>query len=112
MKKVLFYAMTGEKMCFMHVLMNAIQLHNAGHSVSVIFEGASVKLPSVLEREENKLYLQAKEAGIIKGICFACSQVMEVLEANEATGLPMLKDMNGHAGMLDEINAGYEIISM
>ena len=48
MKKILFYAMTGEKMCFQHVLMNALDLHNSGYEVKIIFEGASVKLPSVL----------------------------------------------------------------
>jgi hypothetical protein len=30
MKKILFYALTGEKMCFQHVLMNALDLHNSG----------------------------------------------------------------------------------
>ena len=44
MKKILFYAMTGEKMCFLHILMNAIDLTAAGNEVKVIFEGASVKL--------------------------------------------------------------------
>jgi hypothetical protein len=33
MKKILFYAMTGEKMCFQHVLMNALDQHNSGHEV-------------------------------------------------------------------------------
>jgi len=44
MKKVLLYAMTGEKSCFMHVLLNAVQLHEGGAQVRVVFEGASVKL--------------------------------------------------------------------
>ena len=45
MKEILFYAMTGEKMCFQHVLMNALDLHKDGFEVKIIFEGASVKLP-------------------------------------------------------------------
>ena len=55
MKKVLFYAMEGKKMCFMHVLMNALQLHEQGYEVKIIFEGESVKLPAQLENEGNKL---------------------------------------------------------
>jgi hypothetical protein len=51
MKKVLFYAMTGEKSCFQHVLMNAIDLAADGMDVKIIFEGASVKLPSLLARK-------------------------------------------------------------
>ena len=55
MKKVLFYAMQGEKMCFQHILLNALDLSEAGLEVKIIFEGASVKLPSVLDEEGNKL---------------------------------------------------------
>ncbi len=44
MKKILFYAMREEKMCFVHVLLNALELHEAGHEIKIIFEGMSVKL--------------------------------------------------------------------
>ena len=30
MSKILFYAMTGEKLCFLHVLMNAVDLAGEG----------------------------------------------------------------------------------
>jgi len=112
MKKILFYGMTGEKMCFQHILLNALDLSNAGHEVKIIFEGASVKLVSVFEAESNPLYKKAKDAGIIAGICLACSKMMDVIEQNEATGLPMLSDMSGHAGMKHYMESGYEIISM
>ncbi len=110
MRKILFYAMQGEKMCFLHVLMNALQLDEAGYEVRVIFEGAAVKLPSVLEKEDNKLYLRAKEKGLLAGICYACSVQLAVLEENEKTGLPLLKDMNGHAGVLPFVNDEYEVV--
>ena len=112
MEKVLFYGMTGEKMCFLHVLMNALQLSETGLDVCIIFEGASVKLVGTLESERNPLYLKAKEKGIIAGICLACSKVMGVYEQNLATGLPMLDDMNGHAGMKPFLDDGYTVISM
>ncbi|NLY72694.1 MAG: hypothetical protein GX079_03275 [Tissierellia bacterium] len=111
MKKYLLYAMNGEKMCFLHLLMNALDLHEDGVEVKVVFEGASVKLPPVLEEEENKLYLKAKELGLIAGICLACSSVLGVLEENEKTGLPMLNDMMGHAGVKPFVLDGYEVIS-
>ena len=38
MKKILFYAMREEKMCFVHVLLNALELHEAGYEVKIIFE--------------------------------------------------------------------------
>ncbi len=112
MKKILFYGMTGEKMCFQHILMNGLDLHSSGEEVRIIFEGASVKLVPLFEEEGNPLYKKAKEAGIIAGICLACSKVLGVYEENLKTGLPMLDDMSGHAGMKQYVNDGYEIISM
>ena len=112
MRKFLFYAMTGEKMCFMHVLMNALDLSDLGHGAKIIFEGSSVKLLQVFEEEANPLYLKAKSSGLIAGICTACSKVMGVYDKNVTYGLPMLSDMNGHAGMKSFIDEGFEVISM
>ena len=112
MKKFLFYAMTGEAMCFQHILLNALDLNESGHEVKIIFEGASVKLPPLFEEKANPMYLKAKDKGLIAGICLACSKVMEVYEAVEKTGLPFLSDMNGHAGMKPWLEQGFEVISM
>mgnify|MGYP000949105030 FL=1 len=112
MNKVLYYGMTGEKMCFQHILLNALDLAADGKEVKIIFEGASVKLVSVFEEENNPLYKKAKNLGLIAGVCLACSKVMGVYEQNKNTGLSMLEDMNGHAGMKSYINDGYIIVSM
>lgn len=112
MKKILFYGMTEKKMCFMHILMNALDLHSSGTEVKIIFEGASVKLVSEFEKENNVLYKKVKDAGIIVGVCLACSKVLEVYDENIESGLTMLDDMNGHAGMKKYIEDGYEVISM
>jgi len=110
MEKYLLYAMREEQMCFMHVLMNAMDLHQKGYDVQIIFEGASVKLPPVFEVEKTPLYLKAKEKGLIAGICKACSKVLNVYEDNVATGLPLLDDMNGHAGVRPFIDDGYQVL--
>ena len=112
MKKLLFYGMTGEKMCFQHILLNAIDLHEAGVTVKIIFEGASVTLVPVFEKENNPLYKKAKENDLIAGICLACSKVMGVYEDNLVSGLSMLSDMSGHAGIKAYVQDGYEIISL
>ena len=112
MKKVLFYGMTGEKMCFQHILFNALDLAASGAEVKIIFEGASVKLVPIFEDEENPLYLKAKENGLIAGICTACSKVLGIYDDVSNIGLPMLSDMSGHAGMKNYVNDGYKVISM
>lgn len=110
MKKVLFYAMKEEKMCFVHVLLNALELHERGHEARIIFEGMAVKLPSVLSKEANPLYQQALDKNIIVGVCRVCSKMMGVLEENEKLGLPLLDDMKGHAGITNYLENGYEVI--
>ena len=112
MKKVLFYGMTGEKMCSQHILLNALDLLADGMEAKVIFEGASVKLVGVFEKEKNPLYNRAKEAGLIVGVCLACSKMMNVYEENLASGIAMLDDMSGHAGFKGYLKDGYEIVSM
>lgn len=112
MEKILFYGMTGEKMCFQHILLNAIDLSASGKEVKIIFEGASVKLVSIFDKEANPLYKKAKDMGIIAGVCLGCSKVMDVFELNKNTGLAMLDDMSGHAGMKRYVDAGYQVISM
>ena len=112
MKKILFYGMTGEKMCFNHILLNALDLHEAGNEEKIIFEGASVKLVPVFEEEKFPTYMKAKEKGLIAGVCKACSVMMKVDTAVVESGLPILSDMNGHAGIRKFLDEGYEIISM
>ena len=111
-KKILFYGMTEKKMCFQHILMNALDLHEQGSEVKIIFEGASVKLVPVFLEENNPLYNKVKKLGLIAGVCLACSKVLDVYEQNVESGLEMLDDMSGHAGMKKYINEGYEVISM
>ena len=112
MSKILFYAMTGEKLCFLHVLMNAVDLAGKGHEVKVIFEGRSVALAPQLDEEKNPLFLRAREAGLIAGVCRACAKQFGVDEKAEAIGLPLISDMMGHAGMAAYADDGYQVISM
>lgn len=112
MKKILFYGMNGEKMCFQHIFLNALDLHEAGYEVKIIFEGTSVKLLPQFHKEENSLYLKAREQGLIAGVCLACSKVLGVYEENKEVGLPLLDDMSGHAGMKSFLEDGYRVVSM
>ena len=110
-KSYLFYALQGEKMCFQHVLLNALDLHEAGCDTAIIFEGQSVKLPPVLAAEGNPLYKKALELGLIAGVCEACSRQLGVLEANRELGLPIANDMKGHAGVRPFVEKGYVILT-
>lgn len=111
MGKYLFYVMRGKKMCFVHVLLNALDLAEAGNEVKIIFEGESVRLPKILEEEKFGLYLKAKERNLIAGVCYACSVQLDVLDFNQGLDYPLIKDMNGHAGMKRYVDEGYHVVT-
>jgi hypothetical protein len=100
--------------CFVHVLLNALDLHQKGHEALIVFEGASVKLAPELNRESNPfhaLFTRAVQAGLIAGVCRACSAKLGVLAEVESTGLPLLDDMQGHPSMSRYIEEGFRIIT-
>lgn len=111
MEKYLFYVMRGQKMCFVHVLLNALDLAAAGNEVKIILEGESVTLPKILEEEKFGLYLKAKEKNLFAGVCYACSVQLDVLEFNQGLDYPLINDMNGHAGMMAYIDNGYHVVT-
>lgn len=110
MKKILIYAMQGEKMCFLHALMNAKQLIENGYEVSVVLEGKSVSLPKLLAEEKNPLFLKFLKEGVIAGACLACSKMLGSYEDNETLGLKFLSDMSGHAGVYPYLEEGYSVL--
>lgn len=110
MKKFLIYAMQGEKMCFLHALMNAKHLIENGFEVKVILEGKSVVLPKLLAEEKNPLFLKLLEEGVIAGVCLACSKMLGAFEENSALGLAFLSDMSGHAGVFPYLSEGFSVL--
>ncbi len=111
MEKFVIYAMRGDEMCFVHVLLNALDLNERGDEVKIVFEGASVTLVPVFEEKQQPLYLRAKELGLIAGVCKACSATLGVLEDVQKTDLTLLDDMKGHAGLRPFVDKGYSVIT-
>ena len=110
MGKVLIYTMEGQKMCFLHGLMNALDLAESGAEVKIVLEGQSVKLPKELTEEKNPMYQKALDKGLVAGVCKGCSKVLGVMEENEKLGLPLLDDMFGQAGTKPYIEDGYQVL--
>ncbi|MCK5069447.1 MAG: cytoplasmic protein [Desulfocapsa sp.] len=114
MKKILLVAFQGQPMCFIHVLLNGLELKSAGHECKIIIEGeATTLIPEMIKQEHflHGLFNQAKDAGLIEGVCKACSMKMNVFEQIEKTDLPFLGDMSGHPGMVKYIEDGFEILN-
>lgn len=112
--KVVLVAFNGEFMCFIHVLLNALDMAARGHSVEIVLEGSATGLVPELAKEGNplsSLYQQAKQSNLIAGVCKACSSKMGTLEAVREEGLALLDDMNGHPGLARYLEEGYQVIT-
>jgi len=112
MKKFAFFAFNGNKMCFQHILLNALDMDDKGMDAKIIVEGESVTLIKDLEESNNKHYFEAKDRGLFDCICKACSASLGVLEYNQSTDIPLKGDMKGHPSMEAYISEGYQIITL
>jgi hypothetical protein len=113
--KTAIFAFRGDPICFVHVLLNAIDLHEKAGVVKIILEGEATRLIIELRKPEHPLhvlYAKAKELDLIDGVCRACALKMDALEVAEAEGFRIADDMAGHAGMAPYMEQGYEIITL
>jgi hypothetical protein len=114
MKRTALFAFNGDSMCFIHVLLNALDLKAKGHEVRIILEGSATRLVPGMAQEQSPLfhlYSRAKEQGLFAGACKACSTKLKVVEAVQQEGLPLLADMSGHPSMAHYMKEGFEIIT-
>jgi len=114
MKKFALFVYNGDPMCFIHVLLNALDMNARGHEPKIIVEGSSVKLIPEWVKPENPLYVLWKKnlaAGLVEGVCRACSGKLGTLEAAKDQGLTLLDDMSGHPSMAAYRDNGYDIIT-
>lgn len=114
MHKAALFVFNPDPMCFIHVLLNALDMEKQGIEAQIVVEGAATALIPELEKEDhplNKLWQQARSKDLVAGFCKACANKMNSLAAAESLGLQPLEDMLGHPGMAGYRRKGYEIIT-
>lgn len=112
-KKVIF-AFRGDPMCFIHVLLNAIDLHERNLGGNIIIEGEAITLVPVMSQPGHFLYslfMKAKELGLFEGACKACSAKLKMAEQVESHKFLFLGDMSGHPSMGKYIEDGYDVLT-
>jgi hypothetical protein len=113
MQKKALFVFNGDPMCFIHVLLNALDAADRQYEARVVIEGAAAGLIAELAMPGNplhNLWEKVKARGLVDGVCLACSRKMGTLEAAKAQGLELLEDMSGHPGMSGYWDRGYEVI--
>jgi len=115
MKKFALFVFNGDPMCFIHVLLNALDMKEKEYDGKIVIEGSATKLLPELSKPDNplhKLWEKVKEAGLVDGVCKACSNKLGTLEAAKEQGLTLLDEMSGHPSMARYLDEGFEIISI
>ncbi len=114
MTKTVIFAFRGDPICFVHVLLNGLEMASKGMGGKIVIEGDAVKLISEMAVPGhflNQLYVKAKAQGLIVGACRACSTKLGVVSAVEAEGIALIGEMSGHPSMLAYIEDGYSVIT-
>lgn len=112
MSKYVFFAFRGKAMCFIHILLNALEMNEKGISAKIVIEGEAVVLVKEMTESGNPLFKKAKDMGLIDCICKACSAKLGVLDYNEKCGIPLKGGMSGHPSMSEFIKRGFDVITL
>ncbi len=113
-RKFALFAFNGEMMCFIHALLNAVDMKKKEYDVKLVIEGTATKLIKDFEDPSvsfYNLYKQCIDMKILDCVCRACSQKMVTLDIAEKNNLPICNEMSGHPSMEKYIKSGYEIIT-
>ncbi|MHA1146091.1 MAG: DsrE family protein [Candidatus Helarchaeota archaeon] len=114
MGKFALFAFNGDPMCFIHVILNALDLKEKGHDVAVVIEGSATSLIDQFENESNPFYplfQKLKNSETIDCFCKACSNKMGVLAKVQDFKFPLCDELQGHPSMARYINDGFTIIT-
>ena len=113
-KRIALFAFNGDPMCFVHVLLNALDMAERGYDIKVVIEGSATKTVNQLNAPDaqfHQLYVQVKERGLIDCVCRACAAKMGALQGVESQGLPLCGELKGHPSMARYIDEGYDVIT-
>jgi len=114
MQKTALFVFNGDPMCFIHVLLNALDMQAKGHTAAIVIEGAATRLLPELVKEGNplkRLWEKTLAAGLVAGVCKACAHKMETTQSAVDQSLPLLDDMSGHPSMTAWQDDGYTVIT-
>ena len=114
MAKYALFVFNGDPMCFIHVLLNALDMKAKGADVAIVVEGAATGLLPDLEKNTHplhQLWEQTKTKALIAGACQACARKTGTLDNARSQGLELLSGMSGHPGMASFIADGFQVVT-
>lgn len=114
MQKIIFVAFRDNPLCFIHVLLNSLDMAKKGMEGKILLEGEAVTLVPIMADPGHflhPLYRQARQEGLIIGACRACSQKLKVTDLIAKEEIPLIGDMSGHPALSAYIENGYTLLT-
>jgi hypothetical protein len=114
MEKVALFVFNGDPMCFIHVLLNALDMADRAKTARIVVEGAATGLIADIAAEGhplNGLWRKCLDRQLVAGVCKACSNKTGTLEAARQQGLALLDEMTGHPSMARFQQEGFTVIT-
>lgn len=98
-----------------HALLYAQELHERGHEVVLIFDGAGTEWAEELTNPQSQSplhasYEQLKQQGVVEIVCDFCAAAFAVKERLAERKAPLLAEYAGHPSIAKWVEAGYQII--
>ncbi len=98
-----------------HFFLYARELHEKGHEVVAIFDGAGTLWAEELSKEDSNSFLKKdyeafKQKGIVEIICDYCAGAFEVKEPLQERGANLVGDYEGHPSVVKWVEQGYQLI--
>jgi hypothetical protein len=116
-RKLLFIVFTNEPCKRNHAFMHALDLTETGHQVRIILEGDGTRCLAERKGRFGELFNAASDRGIMAGACKTASagcstddpaRNMTAIAAEQS--LPLLDEMDGHAGISTYVAEGFELV--
>jgi hypothetical protein len=117
-RKFLLLVFSHEACRMNHACMYALDLERQGHQVRIILEGEAAQRLRNRQGRFGELFQAALEAGLIAGVCATAARGCatgdadrDVAELAVSTGLPLLDQLDGHAGIQAYVRDGFELVT-
>jgi hypothetical protein len=112
--KTALFAFNGDSVCFIHVLVNALDMDERGGEVRIIIEGSATALLNDFAEARGigqNHFQSCLEKGLIASACLACSNKTGGSRGAEKLGIPLDGEIHGHPSMQSWRDKGFDIIT-
>jgi hypothetical protein len=113
MDRCALFVFNPDLMCFVHVLLNALDMQQRGVVPAIVMEGAATRLVLDLDPQGHplhSLWQRVKTEGLVAGVCRACAGKTGSIAAAQEQGLPLLEELSGHPSMAAFRQQGYTLL--